>query len=214
MPSHLFRYCLISDGTSDRALLSPVRWLLKRLLPAGIGLIENHAAPGDLRGFSGLSGRIRRASYLYPSDMILVHRDAERIAWEERREEIRRETEVAGADLLDIVVPIVPVRMSEAWLFLDEQAIRRASGNPHGRVELGLPGIREVESLVDPKERLHATLRTATEKTGRRLEKMKGSQLAARLPDLIVDFDPLLQLPSFQHLNTRMQAVIDHFVAT
>lgn len=49
------------------------------------------------------------------------------------------------------VVPVIPGRMTEAWLRLDEAAIRRVAGNPNGRTKLGLPKLHEVESVADPK---------------------------------------------------------------
>jgi hypothetical protein len=37
------------------------------------------------------------------------------------------------------VVCVVPVRMMEAWLLIDEMAIRRVAGNPNGRIPIELP---------------------------------------------------------------------------
>jgi hypothetical protein len=39
-------------------------------------------------------------------------------------------------------IPVVPVRMTEAWLLADEFAIRSAPGNPNGTQSLDLPDLR------------------------------------------------------------------------
>ena len=68
--------------------------------------------------------------------MLFVHRDADSSqesssAGPERRyDEVARA--VADASYDGAWVGIVPVRMTEAWLLLDESAIRRVAGRPHG----------------------------------------------------------------------------------
>jgi hypothetical protein len=41
--------------------------------------------------------------------------------------------------------------MTEAWLLIDETALRTAAGAPGGRQIVNLPPSRELESLADPK---------------------------------------------------------------
>ena len=41
--------------------------------------------------------------------------------------------------------------MAEAWLILDEAAIRTAVGKPDSRIPLHLPTPREAERRADPK---------------------------------------------------------------
>ncbi len=66
------------------------------------------------------------------------------------------------------VVPVVPVRMTEAWLLLDEVAIRSVAGKPRGKAKLTMPRASEVESLPDPKDLLMRLLLDASEAKGRR----------------------------------------------
>jgi hypothetical protein len=79
----------------------------------------------------GLAERISRALALFPADLLFVHRDADRGPTATRREEIRRA--VAATMANQMTVPVVPVRMTEAWLLIDEAAIRSAAGNPRGK---------------------------------------------------------------------------------
>jgi len=99
-------------------------------------------------------------------DVIVVHRDADNAGHVAREQEILKAVTCVSANAQ--VVPVVPVRMTEAWLLLDEAAIRRVAGNPNGRVRLGLPKPHEVESGADPKHLLRQCLLTAADCTGRR----------------------------------------------
>ena len=50
------------------------------------------------------------------------------------------------------VVCVVPVRMQEAWLLIDEAALRRAAGDPNGTQPLAMPDVQRLEELADPKQ--------------------------------------------------------------
>ncbi|MFI9385124.1 DUF4276 family protein [Kutzneria sp. NPDC052558] len=109
-------------------------------------------------------------------DVVVVHRDADNAGPDSRVQEISRAVAAeAGAAQ---VVPVVPVRMTEAWLLLDEAAIRRVAGNPNGRIGLKLPKAHEVESVADPKHVLRQCLLTAAECTGRRREQLPGASMS------------------------------------
>jgi len=103
--------------------------------------------------------------------VLLVHRDTEGMDVTQRYSEI-----VDGMTQCEIswpFVPIIPIRMTEAWLLLDESAIRSVAGHPSGTMSLGLPAANKVESLPDPKATLQEALRTASGCSGRRLQKFR-----------------------------------------
>ncbi len=190
---------LVADGSSDRVLVP----LLERLL-------DEHC-PGPYRSphFAGLPAglplaeRIRQALDLYPCDLLFVHRDAEKEDPTLRSKEIR----AALADLkgCPASVSVIPVRMTEAWLLVDEAAIRAASGNPGGKVALDLPALPRIESLPDPKEVLFTALRTASELPPGRLRKFDPQEKRHRVTDLIDDLGRLRRLPSFAHLEEQIR---------
>ena len=93
-------------------------------------------------------------------DVLIVHRDAEREAAESRAEEIRAASATAG--IAWPTIPIIPIRMTEAWLLLDEQAIREVAGRPTGKTPLNLPPLARVETTPDPKAMLKQALATAS----------------------------------------------------
>ncbi len=127
--------------------------------------------------------------------LLFVHRDAEAIPWKSRRREIPTRKGV---------VAVVPVRMTEAWLLIDEAAIRSAAGNPNGQVRLGIPGISRLESVADPKGLLRSLLVTASEATGRRRERFERSSAVARLAEQIQDYSPLMRLPAFRAFEKEL----------
>lgn len=207
------RYTLVSDGSSDQALLPLISWSLR-----GGGVVSPiRPAWADLSGLrqrpSGLKERIRAALSYYPCELLLVHRDCETQEVATRQNEIRIALdEVFGSSSERIpAVCVVPRRMTEAWLLISERAIRMAAGNPSGRTPLLMPVLNRLEDLPDPKEVLFSLFRTASELHGRRLRSLRVRGLIYRLVELIDDFSPLRNLPAFvafeQQLGEALQQI-------
>ena len=72
-----WRFTLLTDGGSDRALLPPITWLLHEKLPGIPVQLEWADLRRVPRPVKGLAGRIKAAIDYYPCDVLLVHRDAE-----------------------------------------------------------------------------------------------------------------------------------------
>ncbi len=202
------RYTLVTDGTSDRALMPLLRLLLSQsgtLLPLSEAWADPQRLPASAQG---LKARLQHAIDLYPCDLLFVHRDAERQDPQLRYEEIT--DALAGLDAPPPVICVVPVRMTEAWLLTDKIAIRRAADNPNGKIHLSLPALDTVEGIPDPKQKLLELLRTASEKSGRRLDQFKRDEVTRRLrvAELTVDISPLQRLTAFQRLQSELQQLM------
>ena len=199
------RYTLLANGGSDRALLPLLGWLMRKHLPQR-ALRPQWAELRRLASPPGtLAGRIATAVDLYPCDVIFVHRDSEGRPRDERADEIRRA--VGESSIGEIAVPVVPVRMQEAWLLFDEAAVRRAADNPNGRVHLNLPA--NAERLLNPKGELHSLLETASELPRRRLRRFRVAQRVHRVAELIEDFSPLRDLPAFGVFEAELQSALN-----
>lgn len=199
------RYTLLADGTSDDALLPLLTWLLRQ---NGVSspIQEQFANLQNLpRPTRGLPERIEAALDLYPCDLLFVHRDAEKEPAQ------LRHAEIASAALSSPVpvVAVVPVRMSEVWFLFDEQAIRRAAGNPNGKEPLDLPSPSRIESIPDPKEMLYSTLRTASGLSGRRLKRFSEVGASRLVSGKIESFAPLRGTPAFDALENAIAHVIE-----
>jgi hypothetical protein len=135
------RAVLAANGTSDRALEPILGWLLEqhltnfqvRLVVAEIWRAPVH--PATLRE------RLEIALQLHECDLLLGHRDAEAQGPETRRREI--ESAIRSLDSAPRWIAVIPVRMMEAWLLIDERALRTAAGNPNGGEPLDLPRPRD-----------------------------------------------------------------------
>lgn len=206
------RYTLFADGTSDRTLMRIIEWTLGDVL--GDASLAGQFA--DLRQLSAprahLTRRLAEAVELYPCDVLFVHRDAERESLEKRVEEIGQ---AASGESLPVHVPVVPVRMTEAWLLIDEHAIRQAADNPNGDTNLDMPAPGRIESIPDPKEMLEDLLRRASEKSGRRLHKFTKAieQRKNRVAEYIEDFEPLKRLSAYQTFEREAQDVVRQVLA-
>jgi len=149
-----------------------------------------------------LGERISTAINLYPCDLLFIHRDAEgedpTIRYEEIHNALR---EIAAQGIQAPSVCVVPVRMTEAWLLINEPAIRLAAGNPNGTRPLSIPDLTTIEQIQDPKELLFAILRKASGLRGRRLKTFSMGESRIRITELIDDFSPLRELKAFQRLE-------------
>jgi hypothetical protein len=205
------RFTLLSDGSSDRALIPILTWLLRQLTP--MRAIQSEWA--DLRRLperpNSLAERIIKSVELYPCDLLFVHRDAERQPLQDRVDEINNGIEEAKREGFNLpTVSVVPIRMQEAWLLFDEAAIRRATGNPNGTETLRLPPLRQIERIPNPKAILHGLLRTASGLRGRRLRGFNAYVYAPKVTDFIGDFTPLEALTAFKSLQTELSKVVSN----
>jgi hypothetical protein len=166
------RLLFLGEGTSDEAIAVHVERIADE---CGVPVVVTAPDIGRLR----LEGRsiaakleaFRKMGAKY--DLLLVHRDADRSSRADRIAEIRVAVEKVMPD--HQWVPVIPVRMTEAWLVLDEQLLREVAGNPTGRVALPIPTPRQAERMADPKARLKEILVTASELSGRKRKIFQNS---------------------------------------
>jgi len=190
-------YTLLTDGSSDKTLIPIINWTLEQI--PNIRFVSQHAER-SLPLSAGLFQRAAEAIQVYECDILLVHRDAETLAVNLRIAEIR-------ADLIELgkpYVPIVPIHMTEAWLLIDEQAIRAAASNPNGTIELCIPGANRLENIPDPKNVLFEKLKLASELPTRRLRKFRPESCRHRVAELISDFSQLRNLSAFVQFEDEL----------
>jgi hypothetical protein len=198
-------YTLLSDGSSDRALMPILSWLLIQHLPK-TAIQAEWADLGRLpRPPKELRDRIQHAVELHPCDILFVHRDAEREPADVRYAEIRN---AIPLHLSSTVICVVPVRMLEAWLLSDQMALRNAAGNPSGTVPLPLPEISRIEYIPDPKEQLFEILRIASDLPPGRRRRLNVRERIHRVAELVDDFSPLRKIAAFNRLEQDVIALL------
>lgn len=202
-------FALLCEGSSDAALVRP----LERLCviygaDEARGFAPDFGRLGQQVGHS-IQSRIEALKALEPTiNLLFIHRDADAPAEERRLSEIAEGMRAGGWELPH--VPIIPIHETEAWLLLDEEAIRRIAQNPRGRAPLSLPPPHRIEQTAHPKELLQEALRRANGGTGRRAERFRGEMSSHRrrlLEELDVE-GPIRQLAAWQRLCDRIEAAM------
>lgn len=192
------RVALLADGAGDRALLPILTWALRTLAP------ETRFFEPEFEVRHGLlSKEIERVTNALLPDILFVHRDAERELLQDRLKEFpwpRRG-----------LVRVVPVRMTEAWLLIDEGAIRKASGNPNGSAHLDIPRISRLEGLSDPKKALRELLLEASEHTSpRRRQRFQRDihRCVHLVAEYTQDFSPLRRLEAYRAVEDELRQAL------
>jgi hypothetical protein len=198
------RFTLLSEGSSDRALIPIIVWTLRQH-----GRRNFQAQWADLRGLleppRSLEKDLDAALQLYPCELLFVHLDADSAGRKARVEKISRAVRHLHEPP---TVCVIPVRTMEAWFLFHEQAIRFAAGNPNGSMELDLPRWSEIEALRKPKEKLIGLLRQASGLSARRRRGVRWHRQIHRIAELIDDFSPLRRLSAFDAFEKDLTGLL------
>lgn len=201
----------MAEGSSDLPLADLVeslfvdRDVMLRLSKPDFSLLDK--VPKDVRSRVAAGMKLLRD----PIDLVVVHRDSDNVGHKIRRTEI--EKAVLEAGVTSSVIPVIPVRMTEAWLLLDEAGIRQVAGNPRGRHDLRLPRAREVEGVADPKQMLQQCLVNAADVAGRRHDRVakRFFQHRRQLLERLDRKGPVATLPSWGRLIADIDAVVEQW---
>jgi hypothetical protein len=204
MPNRV-TFAFIREGTSDDGLLPHLRTLIVR---AGA-----EEAVGSGRDYKGTTEQRLRSLLNEESsvNLVFVHRDSDSRRFVHRYDEVSNAASAVG---IEECVAIVPVQELEAWLLVDESAIRNAVGRPQGRRRLDIPALGQVENTGGPKEVLKAACLAAREATGRRHDKERkkfGLRRRVLLERLDVD-GPIRQLPAWQRFERDLAEAVDRII--
>lgn len=203
------RVLYVGEGSSDNGLVTHIESIAVR---RGIGVSITIPDFGLLRLPTGHSvqDKLRVARELHGAcDLVVVQRDADRGPAQDRRNEIKQAVHAEWPGLPHVAV--VPVRMLEAWLLLDETCLRHVAENPRGRVSLDLPKGVAAETVADPKQLLKDSLARASEYKGRRLAQFQKrfSQHRLRMLELLNPEGSVSCLPSWQDFVKDLNKAFD-----
>lgn len=202
-------FILVGEGTSDDGLIPHLENLC-----IDLGADEVTGTGVDFRRLDqpvghSLEAKLGAAVQLEPeANLYFLHRDADSPNPAPRYAEIANA--VAAVELTREWVALVPVQETEAWILLDEAAIRMVARRPRGRTPLNLPRARQVETVANPKERLQEALVAASEASGRKLDNLRRDFadhrriLLQRLPIR----GQLLEVDSWVRLESDLAAAI------
>jgi len=199
------KFTLIADGSSDKTLLIIIKWTLDDLFPK----IPNLGTYADFRHLpkppKGLKEKIKAANKYYPFDLLFIHRDAEKTDLKiinQRVSEIKKEID---PKLIEITIPVIPIKMMESWLLINKDAILKAAGNRNYRGEINLPEINKIETEKQPKIFLHKILEEASGLKGRKLKNFNINKAIHFVAENIEDFSVLRELEAFKVFELELK---------
>lgn len=204
-------YTLITDGSSDRALMNIIQWCLDDNFPQ----IAFNGAFADFRSLpnppSTLQDKIARAKKYFPFHLLFIHRDAEKSEneiLEQRINEI-----LAGMDSAqsEITICVIPIRMMETWLLIDKEAIKKAAGNRNYSDQIDLPRFQRLEQVPDPKQYLHNLLRKVSGLKSRNLKKFNPNRHVHLVAEYIENFSALRNLSAFRKFEGELKKKVKDF---
>ena len=203
MTARSVSFAFLCEGSSDTGLIAHLETLLVHF-----GAQEVTGMPDTRKGT--IPARLRQLlteEIGTGIDMVFIHRDSDGPDREGREREIRRGVEESGFP--HPFIPVIPVQETEAWLLLDEQAIRDVVASK-GKQSLRLPKPNAIEGTRKPKEILQKALLAASETSGRRLKKEKNSFSRHRrvLMQRLDPFGAVRDLPSWQCLERDIQRAL------
>ena len=207
------RFLLICEGSSDTSILAHIE---KLLLDYGLSDIEGDHWAKSGRLIDKIGDGLR---YFGDCDLLFVHRDADSDQETQGAGSERRYREIYEAvhdsGFAGNWVGIVPVKMTETWLLVDESSIRYVAGRPRSNSPLDLPPLRRVEHESDPKTRLAEALITASGTTGRKRKAFVGAipTLRHQLLEELPVGGPLEHVPSWVRFRDDLQAVLAAFTS-
>lgn len=100
-----------------------------------------------------------------------------------------------GDEYCKIIVPVIPIRMIEAWMMADTQLLREEMGTDLSDSELGL--YRSPEEVADPKALIENAIRIVQ----RALPKKRRTLTIGDLYEILgykISYESLVLLPSFK----------------
>lgn len=107
-------------------------------------------------------------------------------------------------DSCKIIVPLIPVYMSEAWMLADKELLKRQIGTNKSDVELGID--KKPEEIVDPKDVIKQAILKAQADNVRRLRKQLTIADLYQLIGGEIDLEKLSKLSSYRKFKENVRA--------
>lgn len=141
---------------------------------------------------------------------LAVHTDADRETIEQRiRDKIVPAQSALNAvkdgSCCQLLTPIIPVRMIEAWMLADKLLLKQEIGTEMSDHDLGID--RDPESIANPKSVIEEAIVRATSHLPKRRHRISIADLYGYLGDA-VELSKLATLPSFIHFQQEIRKTL------
>ena len=185
---------VIIQRTAERILLEHQQTNIEVLLPIVI------KKEGDIQGRE--NEILQAARYAEGYDLLIIHSDADNRTREQtlqqRFEPGKRLVQSSNEKICKLVIPIITVRMVEAWLLADYDALRTTLGTNLNVQKLNLPEkARQIEALRDPKHVIDLVVRKVYPNQSHQWIRIRG--------ELYGKLAPVLRLEQLERLEAYKQ---------
>lgn len=145
------------------------------------------------------------------SHALVLHYDADSpvadSAYQNRFSSDCRSIQECAQDVCRDLVPVIPVRMTEAWILADVEAFKGVVGTELSAQELGFPRQpHQVEAILDPKSTLKSALSRVFSRR-RRAKKASAPQYYETLSRRI-SLDNLERVPAFAQFMGDLRSLL------
>ncbi|MFP4394514.1 MAG: DUF4276 family protein [Anaerolineales bacterium] len=212
---------LYAEGSTDERFLPRIiqRTAEHLLARYGVEILDPHVVNGDIHSRATLQEQIvAAAKETRGYHILIVHQDADA----PDQERALQERIQPGLDLAQQepehyqqdIVPLIPVRMIEAWMLADPVALCQAIPSCPTPDELNLPHKPEqVEHISDPKAELARITRIYQTRRRRSRSRSYLAKIQERLADEIA-IERLKRVPAYQTFEQKFAQVLHelHFL--
>lgn len=152
-------------------------------------------------------------------DALIIHNDADNRTFEQARRErfepgLALVRQAPEEEVCSNLVPVIPIRMTEAWMLVDFDAMCEVLGTSLSSAELGIPARAVLfEDITDPKSTLSEVIRNinATRSRHRQMINLSAKyELLARR----IDLQRMTYVPSYKKFVDELTEVLEklHFI--
>ena len=219
--SHQLLLRLYAEGSTDEAFLQPlIQRLAEDILAGGsvevlplnppVRLKDNEKSPDRAVNI------IQAARKADGSHILIVHNDVDKRSYAETYNQLIKpglekikqlKIENPASRFCDKIVPLLPQHMIEAWVIADQKKLREILKTNKSARELGLPSLKEIERIADPKSILNGAIDIARKDHPARRRNKDTSTMRSQIytnMGLEVDLAILKKLPSFQKFKDAL----------
>lgn len=209
---------LYAEGRTDERFLPVIvqrtaDWILRQRAFAAVDVLEPLPLKADPEASSRAERIFSVARKAVGFHALIVHADADAPtaddALQDRIEPGRQLVREAEGDVCRDLLPIIPIRMTEAWMMADAEAFRQVVGTDLRADQLGFPDQpHQVEAIQDPKHSLNITLNQIFSRQRRRRKVYLGryyEPLARR-----IRLDMLQRVPAFRQFTSDLTHLLQH----
>lgn len=208
-----FFWAFMGEGNTDYASIQNIvaRTIDRLLFPLGYDTVAADI-PLPLQGNKQADKIVEAAHHVRGLNLLVVHLDAdnrnETNAYEQRFRP-GYEAVQKSSKALSHIIPVIPIRTSEAWMLADFKAFKETVGTNKTAAELGFPSNAKAVETLDAKAVFEQAVRSARPNSKRRRVNIADVHQALSLR---VSLTRMEDVPAYQRFVQRLKNGLPHHI--